>query len=71
MKSEANKAKVGGFIEKTLKAGNLEIMNQILSPDFFSHEAFPPGMSPVRAGVKQLFGMLRNSVPDIYATTLP
>lgn len=43
-------------------------MDQFLSPDFFSHEALPPGTPQGRAGAKQLFGMLRKVFPDLEAT---
>lgn len=68
MESEANKALIRGFFEKVINAGNLDVMDQILSPDFFSHEALPPSMPPGRAGAKQLFGMLCNAFPDLHAT---
>ena len=68
MESEANKALIRGFFEKVINAGNLDVMDQILSPDFLSHEAFPPGIPPGRAGAKQLFGMLHNAFPDYHAT---
>ena len=68
MESEANKTIIRGFFQKVINAGNLDIMDQVLSPDFFSHEALPPGIPPGREGAKQLFGMLRNAFPDLQAT---
>ena len=69
MEPEANKALIRSFFEKVINAGNLDVMDQILSTDFLSHEALPPGMLPPgRAGAKQLFGMLHNAFPDLHAT---
>ena len=68
MMPEANKTIIRSLFEDVINARNLDQIDQVLSPDFFSHEALPPGMPPGRAGAKQLFSMLGKAFPDLHAT---
>lgn len=68
MSIEANKALVHRLFEEVVNAGELSAMDEILAPDFVSHEELPPGIPSGREGAKQLFSMLRSAFPDLHAT---
>ena len=61
--SEANKALVRRFYDE-LNKGNLDIIDAVTSESFVEHEEFP-GVTPDRAGVRQMFQILRTAFPDL------
>jgi steroid delta-isomerase-like uncharacterized protein len=61
--SEDSKALMRRFNEE-VNAGNLDVIDELLSEDFVEHEEFP-GIEPTREGVKQFFAMLRSAFPDL------
>jgi steroid delta-isomerase-like uncharacterized protein len=46
-----------------ISRGNLDLIDELLAPDFVEHEAVP-GTPPTRAGVRQMFAGMRAAFPD-------
>ena len=67
MSTEQNKALYRRLTDEAWNAGKLEVLDQILSPDFLDHEEYP-GKVPGRDGTKQLIAMTRTAFPDIHTT---
>jgi len=61
--SDDPKALVKHFYAE-VSAGNLDVIDDVLTEDFIEHEDFP-GIEPNRAGVKQFFSLFRSSFPDL------
>jgi steroid delta-isomerase-like uncharacterized protein len=61
--SDANKKVMQRFYDEVVNAGNLDLIDELLTDDFVEHEAFP-GIAPDRAGVKQFFGLFKQAFPD-------
>jgi len=61
--SDANKAIMRRFYAEVVNAGNLDLIDELLTDDFVEHEEFP-GIPPGRAGVKQFFAMFKGAFPD-------
>jgi len=68
MSTEQNKALIHQFVEELIKQGNLDIIDEIVSPDFVEHEALPPGIPLDREAPRAMFGMLLGAFPDLHAT---
>jgi steroid delta-isomerase-like uncharacterized protein len=64
MSVEQNKALMRRFYDEVVNGGNLNMIDELASPDFVDHEAFP-GLAAGREGVKQFFSMLRAAFPDL------
>ena len=63
--SEDNKALVRRFYDEVIGQGKLELIDELVAPDFIEHEEFldvPPG----REGVKQVFAMFLEGFPDLH-----
>ena len=67
MSAEENKALVRRFVEEVQSAGNIDVVDELCSPEFVNHSA-PPGVPPNCEGVKQLTAMFRRAFPDSYFT---
>ena len=67
MGTEENKANARRMVDEVVNAGNLDLIDELLAPDFVDHSA-PPGVPPTREGVKELMAMLRSAFPDLNAT---
>lgn len=67
MDTEANKANARRMVDEVVNAGNLDLIDELLAPDFVDHSA-PPGVPPTREGTKALMAMLRSAFPDLHAT---
>lgn len=52
------------FFNEVVNQGKLDLIDELFSPDFVEHEAFP-GLQPNREGVKQFFRMFRQAFPDV------
>jgi steroid delta-isomerase-like uncharacterized protein len=61
--SDANKAVMERFYAEVVNAGNLDLIDELLTDDFVEHEEFPD-MTPDREGVKHFFGMFKGAFPD-------
>jgi steroid delta-isomerase-like uncharacterized protein len=63
--AEANKAIVRRYIEEGWNKGNLGVVDELFTPDYVNHDAFP-GQNPGPAGLKQLIAMFRAAADDIH-----
>jgi steroid delta-isomerase-like uncharacterized protein len=63
--SEENKALVRRYLEAidNNDAGNWDVPDELLAPDFVSHGGLPPGISPGREGVKDAAEIFRRATP--------
>jgi steroid delta-isomerase-like uncharacterized protein len=61
--SDRNKELMRQFYEEVINAGNIDLIDELLSDDFVEHEEFP-GITPDREGVKQFFRMFKQAFPD-------
>jgi steroid delta-isomerase-like uncharacterized protein len=66
--SDTNKAIMERFYDEVVNAGNLDLIDELLSEDFTEHEEMP-GLAPGRQGVKEFFGMFRQAFPDVSFAT--
>jgi len=48
--------------------GKLEVIDEVMAPDFVDHGALLPGMSNDRAGVKAFAAAVREAFPDLENT---
>lgn len=68
MEHETHKAIVRRLYETAFNhAGDLSIIDEFIAGDFVDHSG-PPGLPPGREGFKQLVGMWRRAVPDLWIT---
>ena len=51
------------FYDEAINGKKLEVIDEVMSPDFVEHEEIP-GLTPDREGVKQFFAMLATAFPD-------
>ena len=63
--SAENKAIMRRLMEGVMNHGNMDLFDELVSPDFVNHSA-PPGAPPTREGWKQGFAMLRAAFPDAH-----
>jgi steroid delta-isomerase-like uncharacterized protein len=56
------------FYEEVFNAGDLDAIDQLLTPDFVDHEEGPPGTPDGIEGVKAFVTMYREAFPDIHVT---
>lgn len=68
MEREAHKAIVRRLYEEAFShTGDLAAIDEFIAGDFVDHSG-PPGLAPGREGFKQLVGMWRAAVPDLWLT---
>lgn len=60
--SEENKAIMRRIFEEVFNEGNLDLLDELVAPEFVNHAA--PGAPRGPEPVKQLVAMLRNAFPD-------
>lgn len=68
MSVEANKALVRRYfeaIDAACEAGNADVIDDFLAPDFVEHNPFP-GVPPTREGWKQAFMMFVDGAPGTH-----
>lgn len=65
MSVEQNKAKVQRFYEEILRRGKLDVIDQIVAPNFVDHN--PNNPTHDRAGLMQFVKMMRTAFPDVSA----
>ncbi len=65
MSIENNKALVRRFYDEVMNQGNLDLIDELVAPDFVEHQVFPglptTGPESVKAGI----GMFRSAFPDL------
>lgn len=57
--SDANKALAGRLYER-LSAGDLSVVDEVISDDFVEHEGFP-GLEPDKSGVRKMFELFQTA----------
>lgn len=65
--SDHNKDVMQRFYDEVVNAGNLDLIDELLTDNFVEHEDLP-GVPPGREGVKQFFAMFRSAFPDVTMT---
>ena len=60
--ADANRALVQSFYDEVISGGNLDLLDELLAPDFFDHDSQRP---PGRAGFRQFVAALRSAFPDL------
>jgi steroid delta-isomerase-like uncharacterized protein len=68
MSSQENKAVVRRFLDEVFGGGNLELVDEIFSPDYVLHDPAVPGEVSGTEGIKQYVGMYRGAYPDTHFT---
>ena len=68
MSTEQNKQLVRRLVEEVFNQKKIDVIEELVSPDFVEHEAVPPGVPPGRDGLKALFGMMHKAFPDFNVT---
>ena len=66
--SEKNKAIDARITLEAFNQGRLDVIDEVISPDFVDHSQLPPGLPPGREGVKALARALRSAFPDFKVT---
>jgi len=67
MSAEDNKALIRRFVDEVQSGGNIDLVDEICSPEFVNHSA-PPGIPADREGIKIITAMFRRAFPDSYFT---
>jgi predicted ester cyclase len=67
MSQEENKAIVRRIYDEVINGKNLEVIDELCSPDIIDHTA-PPGTPKGIEGVKQSMGMFLTAFPDLHIT---
>jgi predicted ester cyclase len=65
--AEDNKALVRRFVDEVQSGGNIDLIEEICSPEFVNHSA-PLGLPADREGIKVVANMFRGAFPDSYFT---
>ena len=65
--TEENKAHFRRTYEEVLNEGDVSIVDELIAPDFFNHEA-PPGRNRGPESVRWLATMLRTAFPNLHFT---
>jgi predicted ester cyclase len=63
-----NKAIMRRALEEVVNQGNLDLIDELVGPNFVDHTPFP-GLPPTREGVRQTIKMLREAFPDLHVTS--
>lgn len=61
--TQDTRALVGRFFDELVNGRRLELIDELMAPDFVEHEEMP-GLEPGREGVKQFFAMIAEGFPD-------
>src|SRR5438552_5739601 len=64
MSTEQNKDVVRRFLEEVWNAGNLDVVDELIAPDYVNHT--DPGQPPGPEGVKPLVTQFRSAFPDVH-----
>ncbi|MFN2469119.1 MAG: ester cyclase [Gaiellaceae bacterium] len=63
---EHNKAQMRRFYEDVVNGWNVDLIDDLIAPDFVEHEQFPGLSGEGREGVKEFFALLRRAFPDLH-----
>lgn len=59
-----HEALVRRFYDEIVNERKLELIDELVSPDFVEHEEFP-GLAAGRDGIKEFFGIMLDAFPDM------
>jgi predicted ester cyclase len=65
MGTEENKALYRRYIQEVFNEGRIELLDELLSPDYVYRDA-PPGVPPGAAAVAEVVRMFRAAFPDLH-----
>jgi steroid delta-isomerase-like uncharacterized protein len=65
MSIEENKAQTRRYVDELWNKGNLDIINEFISPDLVYHNA-PQGLPQNREGFRQMVTMFQAAYPDLH-----
>src|SRR5829696_3736523 len=65
MSAEENKAIMRQYFEGAWEQGNLELLDELLAPDYVNHNPATPEMPTGPEGVKAVVSMFRSGMPDL------
>jgi steroid delta-isomerase-like uncharacterized protein len=65
MSAEENKAIMRQYFEGAWEQGNLELLDELLAPDYVNHNPATPEMPTGPEGVKGVVSMFRSGMPDL------
>jgi steroid delta-isomerase-like uncharacterized protein len=63
--AEANKAVMRRYFEGAWEQGNLELLDELLAPDYVNHDPATPDTPAGPEGVKGVVSMFRSGIPDL------
>ena len=67
MSVEENKAVVRRFVDEVVNAGRMDVLDEVISPDFVDHSP-DPGQAPGREGLRGALVLLRRAFPDFHSS---
>lgn len=67
MSADQNKTIARRFFEDAFSNGHLEVLDELLAPDYVDHDS-PPGTPPGPDGIRYLLSAFRNAFPDVRFT---
>ena len=70
MGAAENAALIQRFYDEGWNANNLDVYEELVTPDFVDHQALP-GLEPGREGFKMLNVMFRSAFPDVWVDRRP
>jgi steroid delta-isomerase-like uncharacterized protein len=62
-----NVAVVRRYFEEVLGGGRLDLLNELIAPEYVDHTA-RPGRAPGSAGVRDVVGLFHTKFPDLVVT---
>jgi steroid delta-isomerase-like uncharacterized protein len=65
MSAEENKAIMRRYFEGAWEQGDLELLDELLAPDYVNHNPATPDMPTGPEGVKGVVSMFRSGIPDL------
>lgn len=63
---QANLAAMNRIYDEAVNQGNMDVFDELVSPDVVEHEELPGDFEPNREGVKQYFQMMHTAFPDLH-----
>lgn len=66
MSAEDNSALVRRFVEEVFNRGNLDVVDQLVTPDYVHHDPTTQEFGSGIEGFKQLISVYRSAFPDLH-----
>ena len=67
MSAEVNKALYRRFVEEVINEGNVDLVDDLFSPDYVDHN-LPPGAPPGLEAIRTVPALFRGGFPDVHFT---